>query len=110
MSEEEIIHIWLADKKAKNLDCMEEIEYIEKLLKEFKEAGCTHVCHDEDYLKGYTIRPKTKEEILEELKKEVPFYEQQIIGTTKALEITKNRIQELEKTNENTHQRRNTSA
>lgn len=104
MSEEEIIHKWVADKKAKNLDCLEEIEYIEKLLKELKEAGCTHVCHDEDYLRGYTMRPKTKEEILEKLKKEVPFYEKQIplyekqiIETTKALEITKNRIQELEK-------------
>ena len=98
---EEIIHKWVTDKKAKNLDCMEEIEYIEKLLKELKEAGCTHVWHSEDYLKGYTIRPKTKEEILEELKKEVPFYEQKIIGATKALEIIKNRIEELEKqTNE----------
>jgi hypothetical protein len=98
---EEIIHKWVMDKKVKNLNDREEIEYIEKLLKEFKEAGCTHVCHEGDYLSGYTIRPKTKEEILEQLKKEVPFYEQQIIGTTKALEITKNRIQELEKqTNE----------
>jgi hypothetical protein len=98
---EEIIHKWVTDKKVKNLNDREEIEYIEKLLKELKEAGCTHVCHEEDYLRGYTIRPKTKEEILEQLKKEVPFFEEKIIGTTKALEITKNRIQELEKqTNE----------
>jgi hypothetical protein len=33
---------------------------------------------------------------VKELKENVPFYEEQIIGTTKALEITKNRIQELE--------------